>query len=334
MNKKLLAVAVAGTLLPVGSQSIVAADQHEMSKPNVSLYGRVRLNLRFADDGTDTTANVNNNSSRLGVKADVDVGNGRTVFGRYEFGINTDQGGSQGTRLAYVGISGGFGSISMGSQSDAYDNNIGAHILPWNPSTSNAYANAHDGSSRYARMIKYANDWGGLHLELDAQFITPGGEDERDASLSGADHWAIAATYNAENWLIGGGYKQRKEGGAEGTGRTGPDDRDTWGAAFQFRPADWRLAIGYNQEDDGTSDDTQAVTLLAGTRKGPHQLELGWDYSQDDDNPAVDKRSTYNVEYDYHFNRNARLYFAAVYRDPDSGDATWDIWAPGFRIDF
>ncbi len=333
MNKKLLAVAVAGTLVPIGSQSIVSAQ--EEATPNMSVYGLVRFSLNFNDDGDDSRTQVSNQSTRVGVKADVDIGNGRSVFGRWELGVDPDQGNSQNTRLAYVGIGGPFGSISMGSQSDAFDNNVGAHILPWNPSTSEAYAAANDGgTSRYSRMIKYANDWGGLHLELDAQFITPGGEDERDASLSGADHWAIAATYNAENWLIGGGYKQRKEGGAEGTGRTGPDDRDTWGAAFQFRPADWRLAIGYNQEDDGTSDDTQAVTLLAGTRKGPHQLELGWDYSQDDDNPAVDKRSTYNVEYDYHFNRNARLYFAAVYRDPDSGDATWDIWAPGFRIDF
>ncbi len=323
MNKKLLAVAVAGTLVPIGSQSIVSAQEEAV--PNVSVYGLVRFSLNFNDDGVDNRTNLSDEGTRFGFKADVDVGNGRSVFGRWELGIDTDQGANQATRLAYVGIAGPFGSISGGSQSDAFDNNVGAHFLPWNASTSNAYAAANDGgTSRFARMIKYANDWGGLHVELDAQF-----DGSVDASESGADHWAAAATYNAENWLIGGGFKQRKEGGV-----TPSDDRDTWGAAFQFRPADWRLAIGYNQEDDGSSDDIQAVTLLAGTRKGPHQFDVGWDYSKDDDDPAVDKRNTYNVEYDYHFNRNARLYFAAVYADPDSGDATWNIWAPGLRIDF
>ncbi len=321
MNKKLLAVAVAGTLLPVGSQSIVAA-QEEAAKPNVSLYGRVRLNLRFNDDGTDNTTNVNNNSSRLGVRAEVDVGNGRTVFGRYEFGINTDQGGSQGTRLAYVGISGGFGSISMGSQSDAYDNNIGAHILPWNPSTSNAYANAHDGSSRYARMIKYANDWGGFRLEVD------GVADSANPASDGIDQWAVGGTYNGENWLIGGAWKSKSDQGAGG------GDWDSWGIAGNFRTGDWRHYIGYNELDDNTSDNTQGITIGTGVRKGVHQLELAYDRTEDGDQPAIDKLNSYNVEYDYHFNRNARLYIAANYRDPDTGDASWDIWAPGLRIDF
>ncbi len=171
-------------------------------------------------------------------------------------------------------------------------------------------------------MIKYANTFGGFSLEVD------GVADSGNAASDGIDQWAIGGTYNGENWLVGGAWKSKSDQGVNG------GDWDSWGIAANFRTGDWRTYVGYNELDDESPDNTQGFTIGTGVRKGVHQLELAYDRTEDGDNAAIDKLNSYNVEYDYHFNRNARIYFAANYRDPDAADSSWDIWAPGFRIDF
>lgn len=124
MQKKLIALAVAG---------LVAAPAFAQS--NVTIYGRLDygyLNATTDRDGVETKSNTTGfgagalTTSRLGFKGSEDLGNGLKAFFQYEMKIDstTKSGGDTGddladsftTRLALVGLSGSFGSVSLGRQ--------------------------------------------------------------------------------------------------------------------------------------------------------------------------------------------------------------------------
>lgn len=136
MKKKLITIAVAAALAP----SAAMAD--------VTVYGRVHLSL---DNVSGIAANKNNlalnsDSSRFGVKGGTDLNSGLKAMFQLESGVNavggTDPDGNGGTptgqvfsnaRDMYVGLSGGFGSITAGRQGGAnqwvYDSNLFADQL-------------------------------------------------------------------------------------------------------------------------------------------------------------------------------------------------------------
>ena len=78
MNKKLIAVAVAG---------VVAAPA---AYADISAYGRINNRIVIADNDD---INMETSGSRFGFKGSGDLGNGMSAFARYEFGTTTDHGG-------------------------------------------------------------------------------------------------------------------------------------------------------------------------------------------------------------------------------------------------
>src|SRR4030095_3203052 len=95
MNKKLVAVAVAGVLAPpLAAQAQTA---------NVTLYGRLNLTMEAVkaespDPNLPVTASpqnrtlyrVNSNSSRLGVRGSEALGGGLSAIFQIESGVNAD----------------------------------------------------------------------------------------------------------------------------------------------------------------------------------------------------------------------------------------------------
>lgn len=106
MKLKNLTLAVLAASLGVASVAAQAAD--------VKVSGRVNIGIQ--DDGTDTT--VRNWASRVRVEGSEELDNGLTVTGKYEFGVDTDASdngnGALSTRIAYVGLKGGFGEVRVG----------------------------------------------------------------------------------------------------------------------------------------------------------------------------------------------------------------------------
>jgi len=116
MQKKLIAMAVAGLVAaPVFAQS------------NVTIYGRVDYGymVRYGDNGGSPDVERKSEfapglqaGSRLGFKGAEDLGNGMKAIFQLEFGsINNDIGAGGGianTRNAYVGLTGGFGTVVGG----------------------------------------------------------------------------------------------------------------------------------------------------------------------------------------------------------------------------
>jgi len=127
MNKKLVAVAVAGVLAaPLAAQAQTA---------NVTLYGRLNLTMEAVsgsavDPNLPATAaaqnrtiyRVNSNSSRLGVRGSEALGGGLTAIFQIESSIVADaSGGTLAGRETFVGLQGSWGTFKMGYFLSPYD---------------------------------------------------------------------------------------------------------------------------------------------------------------------------------------------------------------------
>lgn len=107
MKKQLLALAV-GTL--VAAPSLALADK------GPTVYGKVNVSFENVDDGTDDQWELNSNSSRIGVKGelDLDVEAVKAVY-QAEFQIDVDEGDNKGQTFSQRNIFGGFSHANAGT---------------------------------------------------------------------------------------------------------------------------------------------------------------------------------------------------------------------------
>ncbi len=113
MNKKLVAVAIAGVLAaPLAAQAQTA---------NVTLYGRLNLTAEVVsgqqtDGSKGNYFQVSTNSSRLGVRGTESLGGGLNAIFQIESNVSADTGGGLlGTRETFAGLQGGWGTVKLGN---------------------------------------------------------------------------------------------------------------------------------------------------------------------------------------------------------------------------
>ena len=136
MQKKLLALAVAGALAPVAV----------MAQSTVEIYGRANLSLdSWKATGSVAGAagdykrrtRVVDSGSRLGFRVNEGLGGGLRAFVVMETGVNIDNGSTTGqsgaanastgtwaSRDSYVGVGGGWGDVRLGRQSIWWSNGV------------------------------------------------------------------------------------------------------------------------------------------------------------------------------------------------------------------
>jgi len=126
MNKKLVALAVAGALaLPLAAEAQTA---------QVTLYGRANMDLEFVKasgagavgGSTSTVTRVSSNSSRFGLRGTEALGGGLTAFFQVENSVNWDGNGAGNAntianRETFVGLQGSYGQIWLGRSLSPYD---------------------------------------------------------------------------------------------------------------------------------------------------------------------------------------------------------------------
>ena len=205
MNKKLIAAAVsAAVMAPVAAHA------------ESSFYARVNNAIDINDLSGDGTTDVSGISSRFGFKGNADIGNGLTAHGRYEFSTTTDKegGGVEDTRLASVGLSGGFGRVDVGNQWSAYYDTFGTLVSPTYSLGYYLYSSVGGGPFRTSNTIKYSNSFGSLYAELDIR-LDDGGSEHDDAekihgdgiglglSFSVTDNLTIAVAFDSEDGTAG-----------------------------------------------------------------------------------------------------------------------------------
>jgi len=122
MNKKLVAVAVAGVLAaPLAAQAQTA---------NVTLYGRLNIDYELltgkqADGSNPNVSRLSSNSSRLGVRGTESLGGGLNAIFQIEQNVSGDTGNSSSSGFAsretFVGFQGAWGTFKMGKFLMPYD---------------------------------------------------------------------------------------------------------------------------------------------------------------------------------------------------------------------
>jgi predicted porin len=110
MNKKLIALAVAGAL----AAPVIASAQGT----NVTIFGRVQQEYSGVDNGSNAYQgglNDNARSSRWGLQISEDLGRGLKAIARLEQGINTGSGTANTPREQWVGLSSAqWGDVKFG----------------------------------------------------------------------------------------------------------------------------------------------------------------------------------------------------------------------------
>ncbi|MEW6164094.1 MAG: porin [Pseudomonadota bacterium] len=125
MQKKIIALAVAA-----------AAAAPAFAQSNVQIYGIMDVYFARSSGNSLSASGVGSgglNASRIGVKVSDDLGNGMKAYANIESAITAGQdttnasafGGT--TRQSYVGLSGSFGAVQMGTQSSLSDAWSGAY---------------------------------------------------------------------------------------------------------------------------------------------------------------------------------------------------------------
>ncbi len=209
MNKQLLAAAVATAML-----SPVAA----LADTSVQLYGRAHVSLDWLDNGADDGLNVSSNSSRLGFRANHDLGNNLRAVMQIEQNIRFENGaGSFASRDSFVGLQGDFGMIRAGffdtplksvrSRTDFFGDQIGdARNMT---RLRDGYSGSDfDFDTRFRNGIHYRSPrMGGVVVDLHYSTNTDGGTtvDNDNDALS------TSVSYTEGNLYLAGAYERKNQ---------------------------------------------------------------------------------------------------------------------------
>ena len=305
MNKKLIAIAVAGTFM---APAISMADGH------ASWYGRINTGISIKD-AEDTTVDIKNISSRFGVKGSEDLGNGLSAVYRYEFGVASDVADIQdNNRLSFVGLSGSFGTVTMGRVWSALFNHVGTMMDVSQNIGGDAYTGG-GGTYRTSNTLSYSGGSGPISLQIDLEL------DGANAASDGADSWAIGGTYSAGSLSIAAGH--RNVSGAV-------DDTDVTGIAARFNMEGMWVGAGYISSDDGSPDNTTGAALLAGGKSGNLSWYLTLESTEDDDD-GTDSDAV-NMSVVNSLSKGTRVWAELALNDDAAGDTNELIL--GVRKDF
>lgn len=227
MNKKLLAIAVGATLVA----PMLAA------QADVKVYGRIYGELASEKNGNPATfdgitQDDNQGESRVGVQVTEDLGNGLKAFGVVEWGFDVNDNCSTTTsgtscalfqnRIGYAGISGGFGSVALGTFDGAYKTAGGVGYDPFVATGLQARGNAGMAASAFGQssyvnpMVEYKSpNFGGFtgQVQYGVAEGTAADGDMLIALKYGAKDWEVVYGYakddgtNKKNQKIGGKAK-------------------------------------------------------------------------------------------------------------------------------
>ena len=334
MNKKLITLAIAAAMVA----PLAAAAE-------TTLYGRLDTALVSGDDDTERAWDIDTGTTRIGVKGSEDLGNGMKAIFQAEWEFGSSEGGStsdngDGTaldnRLAYGGLSGGFGTIAIGRQWTPYYGAVDKTDIFNNPGGSNsasagniASANANSiGPSRTGNALAYVSpNFSGFVAKLALVIDRATGLGESD----GVDAYNPSLQYDNGPISIGvSALEYDKDVEAAGI-------QDVWGVAGSYDFGMFKLIAQYEDMDDyeGSSDTGKDEwSLAAEANFGNNTIRALYgnvDYDNGDD------MDVWAVGLQHNFSARTRVYaeYAANNLDKDSGtDLDKDQFSLGLRHDF
>ena len=264
MNKKLVAVAVAGVL---------AAPLAQAQTANVTLYGRINIDLQMVNydgpGGDNTIGEVQSISSRWGLRGSEALGGGMNAIFQCETPISPDSGAAGATgmcgREGWVGLNGKWGEVKLGYGLTPYDDVKGftdfqgsnsfenpnngvssgpgfaANGLFTNYTNGQAVTNSGAFDARYGNSISYLSPtYAGWSLRTQYAFI-----DESTAQQ--AFGWDTRVIYANGPATFGLTYAYHGDFAGLGGGITGLNDQQSWRVAGKWNFGKWLIAGYWDQ---------------------------------------------------------------------------------------
>jgi predicted porin len=265
MKKSLLALAVLGAFAGAAS-----------AQTNVTLYGIVDTAIQMYDsdqpngDRTGRLISGGQSASRIGFRGTEDLGGGLKANFVLEQGFNSDAGtfgeaDKQFSRLAFVGLSGRFGTVSLGKQvmplKDAHDiiDPFGAAGATGN--IENIFYNGSPAASflpdagRPINTVKYVSpSFSGLTLRTSYSFGEQSGSTSRNRNLG------LGAAYVNGPLNVQFGYADIDTGGSSTASSTAENQVLFLGAIYDLGVAKLHAAFG----DYETENAANGVVTLEG----------------------------------------------------------------------
>lgn len=219
-------------LLAIAAASLVATGAHAQS--SVTLYGVADAGIEYISNAPGhgggsvvRMSSGNMSTSRWGVRGTEDLGGGLKGVFTLESGFALDTGTGNSRlfdRQAYVGLQGGFGSVTLGRhQTPMYD-----FALQFDPmAISNRYSIlAQDAgmSSRADNSVKYTGTFGGLTasalysfgydsttvLDANGKPVIGAGNGEVPGKYRQGKEYSLAANYVAGPFAVGAAYEMQQ----------------------------------------------------------------------------------------------------------------------------
>ena len=224
------------------------------AQSSVNIYGRLNVTLERSKDGSVTTNDLVNNSSRIGFKGVEDLGGGLKAGFQIEHGFNPANGAASSTfwgRQAEVNLSGSFGMIRLGTfTSEAYfatADYVSMHNHDTGTSADRLYNDANGFNG--ARKVAYRTPaMGGFVAELAVQ----------EANSAGDRGLDLAANYDMGKLHLGAGFS-----------KLGDDKQIAVRALYEMGPV---VVGGYVQRDNVLGGNRTNYRLAAQYTMGATEL--------------------------------------------------------------
>lgn len=328
-----------------------AADSHAkhavaeaQKKHGVVVYGSLRPSLTYSDFGDDTTYDVTDFLSRVGIKGHVDIREGLTAIYRGEWDTDIEADGDFGdARLAYVGLKTGLGQIAIGKQWDPHFNTV-AEVTDIFNHRSSPFAYDEISPFRTNQMVTYSAQMGGLSLQAGARFDgapdnSAGGAEDNSTEPDDADAGSVGIGYRMGPLYAGVSYlevqhAEDREQIFMGIAASMDVSENLYLAVtYQDIEDDDRAVTGGVVDLDQSSLDIAAAMALGGGYKLKASY-FDWD-GDEDEHADVGGRSFdgYNLTLENQLNKNVRVYTEWLQRDIDDVDEH-DHISIGLRYDF
>ena len=334
MNNKLIALAVATAMAaPLAAQAEVKV-AGQLQAEIVSMDGNGVVDGLYIEDTRERGTQNSGNAGALGFTASEDLGGGLKALAKYNMNIRTVDAAAPGMRDAYVGLSGGFGTVLFGRLSHPYKSST----VKWDPMLATGFqARGQYGMTgsitvapgvsvgmhnSYAdNVVAYANKFG--NVKFVGAFSLDEGDTDGDGSADG-DH-AVSFSVNAPVGPVEVAVAYIDFGN---------DLTDAAATKFGVKYTAGAITVAAQMEDldKGLGDYTQ--TFLTGSYKmGANTYSVS--YGSNDENSAAVKDGQYFMMSAKHaFSKTTTGYVGYSFSDDDTANAAVKALGAGMRVKF
>ncbi len=329
MNKKILAVAI----------SVAVAAPITAFAGNNVIYGKMHAVYDFVDTndagGVDSSDDVAGQlrPSRIGFKGSEDLGDGMKAI----FQIETQTGNSLGNRNTFVGLSGGFGTVVLGTHDTPYKISTGSLDLfgdtraDYNNIIGN-YNGAVGFDERAGQTAAYITPTvSGLHAAIARVSL-------KAAEAAGAketEAWSMTAIYKNGPIFATVAYEAYEDGSGS-LGGFGVPDVNGESSAFKlgagYKIGDGKIGFVYEDIDtEAANADRDAYMINYAHKFGANTFKIQYAAADDRDGLASSGAKNWTLGLDHAFSKRTKVYglYTTTANDTNASYGLGNIAASG-----